>query len=581
MNDFREIPGSEYFRKIEPVDKGWSNDQKYFIETKDARRLLLRVSHRSQYHRKQAEFEHMQQLFSLGVPMSQPLAFGTFAQNSAVYQLLTWCDGADAETAVPLLPETEQYVLGVTSGEILRKIHTLPAPETQEEWAAHFRRKTRMKLEKYRSCGISFDGDSHIIAYLESNWSLLENRPQCCQHGDYHIGNMILSPENQLFIIDFNRQDFGDPWEEFNRISWSAMASPHFATGQLVGYFSGRPPMEFFQLLAFYIASNALSSVYWAIPFGQREVDTMLAQNREILLWYDNMKNPVPTWFLPDFYFQYIDQTPCKLKQPFDLSFLCRYGTVFQVFDDQDSGNLCFGTEKDGEKYFVKFAGAPSARSTCTPEEAIANLKAALPLYHALSHEALIMLVREEAIGGGYAAVFRWAEGICMGRMYPKSFHAFRMLSTQQKLQVFSAVLQFHIHVHAKGYVAVDFYDGSILYDPETEKTTICDIDFYAKKPYVNHMGRLWGSSVYMSPEEFLKDAKIDETTNVYTMGALAFALFADYDRSPAAWTQGDALYTVAKKATRDDRAARWHSIAEMTEQWNAALQETGQEDTT
>lgn len=28
-----------------------------------------------------------------------------------------------------------------------------------------------------------------------------------------------------------------------------------------------------------------------------------------------------------------------------------------KVFDDQDSGNICFGTEKDGQRYFIKFAG--------------------------------------------------------------------------------------------------------------------------------------------------------------------------------------------------------------------------------
>jgi hypothetical protein len=37
--------------------------------------------------------------------------------------------------------------------------------------------------------------------------------------------------------------------------------------------------------------------VYWAIPFGQGEIDTMLNQAKEVLSWYDNMQNPVPTWY--------------------------------------------------------------------------------------------------------------------------------------------------------------------------------------------------------------------------------------------------------------------------------------------
>jgi serine/threonine protein kinase, bacterial len=38
-------------------------------------------------------------------------------------------------------------------------------------------------------------------------------------------------------------------------------------------------------------------------------------------------------------------------------------------------------------------------------------------------------------------------------------------------------------------------------------------------------MGRLWGSSRFMSPEEFGLGAKIDERTNVFNMGAIAFGL--------------------------------------------------------
>lgn len=109
---------------------------------------------------------------------------------------------------------------------------------------------------------------------------------------------MIIWLQNELFIIDFNRHDIGDPWEEFNRIVWSATVSPHFATGQLNGYFNGTPPMEFFSLLAFYISSNMLSSISWAITYGEREVNTMKKQANDVLNWFDNMKNPVPKWYL-------------------------------------------------------------------------------------------------------------------------------------------------------------------------------------------------------------------------------------------------------------------------------------------
>ncbi len=56
-------------------------------------------------------------------------------------------------------------------------------------------------------------------------------------------------------------------------------------------------PFEFWQLLAFYISSNTLSAVPWAIPFGEGQVQVMLDQAEDVLGWYDNMKNVVPTWY--------------------------------------------------------------------------------------------------------------------------------------------------------------------------------------------------------------------------------------------------------------------------------------------
>ena len=107
----------------------------------------------------------------------------------------------------------------------------------------------------------------------------------------------MVGTDRRLYIIDFNRNDYGDPWEEFNRIVWCAQKAPVFASGMVNGYFENDVPLEFFKLLALYISSNTLSSLYWAIPFGQSEVETMLKQADEILSWYNNMRDVIPTWY--------------------------------------------------------------------------------------------------------------------------------------------------------------------------------------------------------------------------------------------------------------------------------------------
>ena len=233
---------NDRFSKAEPITKGWSEDKKYCVTNQDGTKLLLRLSSADKYEHRKCLHDMMARVSALGVPMCRSVELGTC--NEGVFSLQNWIDGEDLEDILPLLPETEQYAFGLQSGEILRKIHSIPVPVRQEDWAIRFNRKADTKLQKYRECGIRFDGDWRVIEYLEQNRKLLDDRPQCFQHGDYHVGNMMLE-NGELKIIDFDRYDFGDPWEEFNRIVWSASVSPHFATGQLRGYFGGEPPLEF------------------------------------------------------------------------------------------------------------------------------------------------------------------------------------------------------------------------------------------------------------------------------------------------------------------------------------------------
>ena len=49
---------------------------------------------------------------------------------------------------------------------------------------------------------------------------------------------LMINKNNELVIIDFDRDDYGDPWEEFNRLVWSIQISYEFATGIVDGYFN-------------------------------------------------------------------------------------------------------------------------------------------------------------------------------------------------------------------------------------------------------------------------------------------------------------------------------------------------------
>ena len=286
------------FTTLTPIEAGWSGDKKYRAVTPDGTSYFLRITPRERGDRFRRLFDMQKAVAATGIPMCEPVAIGDC--DEGVYTLHTWIDGVDAEPAVMAMPARDQYRLGREAGTYLTRIHSIPAPADQPHWEARFNAKIDRKLRMYAECPIHFEGDHHLIRYIAENRHLLRGRPQCFQHGDYHIGNMMLTRRASIpaiVIIDFDRYDFGDPWEEFNRIVWCAQAAPAFASGLVDGYFGGEVPPAFWRLLALYISSNMLSSIPWAIPFGEGEVKTMLNQAADVLRWYDHMKNPVPSWY--------------------------------------------------------------------------------------------------------------------------------------------------------------------------------------------------------------------------------------------------------------------------------------------
>jgi hypothetical protein len=71
-----DIKFKNRLNKIEPITKGWSEDEKYHVETVDGRHMLLRVTDISEFDNKKTEYSMMEQMHALGVPTPQPLEFG-------------------------------------------------------------------------------------------------------------------------------------------------------------------------------------------------------------------------------------------------------------------------------------------------------------------------------------------------------------------------------------------------------------------------------------------------------------------------------------------------------------------------
>ena len=268
---------------------------------------------------------------------------------------------------------------------------------------------------------------------------------------------------------------------------------------------------------------------------------------------------------------QSVDGHAVRLRAPHDLGFLARWGRVFQVFDEQDSGNLCFGVERVGSRLFVKYAGAPTARYEGDLADAVRRNRAAVEVYEALRHPALVTLRDATDVAGGHAMVFDWTDASPLGRQYGRRA-ALDGLGLALRAAAVQQVYDFHVHAAAAGWTAVDLYDGTVMIDAATGVVTLCDLDFYERAPLVNTMGRMWGSQRFMSPEEHRLGAALDQVTNVFALGVLAHTLLGDdATRSADAWLGSAEQYEVAARAHSPLREDRWSSIAALAEAWRVA----------
>lgn len=299
----KDIPEYSSFSFIKSINAGLSTDQKYYIETSNSQKLLLRVADISKYDQKNTEFIMMKRIIEVGVPMPEPISFGVCNDGKSVYILLTWCNGQDVEKLLSTYSNNEKYALGIKSGKILRKIHSIYSSEQLNDWQLRYFDIINNRLTAYHKCGIRFEGADLILDYVNNNKHILKNRPQCFLHGDYHAGNLIFDEDkNVMHVIDWNHADFdnwGDPWTELANVSTEHLC---FSVGQINGYFDGNVPPEFWSLFELYIAVGAITAIPWASNYGQEMIKSKLKMCHDVLGWFNNMNNSIPIWYNKAFY---------------------------------------------------------------------------------------------------------------------------------------------------------------------------------------------------------------------------------------------------------------------------------------
>lgn len=245
--------------------------------------------------KKNEQYELLQKLEALDIPCSKPIDFGTL-KDSSVYMLLSYLEGESAEEAVSKMSNEEAFELGIEAGRILHTLHYIQIPKEQVSWWDRYQKKMIRKIENFEKCEYQLEKSKEIIQYYKEHSYLMKNRPLVFNHGDYHVGNMIVH-QGKVGIIDFDKNFVGDPYDEFKPFCWNVYASEYFETGLINGYFNNCILDDFFPILKFYAVESLVSHLPWATTFGEVEIKTAYKAAESIFEWYDDLRLDIPTWY--------------------------------------------------------------------------------------------------------------------------------------------------------------------------------------------------------------------------------------------------------------------------------------------
>lgn len=293
ISDIADFPN---WLEVTPIELGRSGENKYHIIRNNGVQLILRTSDISNYkrHRDSALFaKYMHDV--LGLNMNVPVEVAACNSDKLAYTIYTWVEGADADRRILNAHTPEQARLGEKAGELLKKIHSVAAPDDVMPWDEYYNSRLDALLKRFEQIRTPFRGSDETVNFLNSNRHLLQNRPQTALHGDFRSGNLIFDANGDYGVIDFDRWCWGDPYMDFQCIRRSC--SVPFSRGQINGYFGGSVPRDFFALMGFYTAAEIIRGICEAYPYGSRAIGDAVSYAQKTAREYDNFEGLVPSWY--------------------------------------------------------------------------------------------------------------------------------------------------------------------------------------------------------------------------------------------------------------------------------------------
>ncbi|MED2790248.1 aminoglycoside phosphotransferase family protein [Bacillus wiedmannii] len=284
--------------KATVISKGFSFDEKYKIELESGESYFIKVCDFSYFERKQEEYEYMQQLESLHVPMPKLIHFISLGELNKCVQVFEWIDGLDGEDILRTLSSEEQYSVGKRAGEVLKKIHSVGKHDQSNSWEISIWSKFERYLEALQEYEVDFLNLNTVLGFVENHKDLLKNRPTVFLHDDFHPANIMIDKNEFRAVIDFARFDIGDPIHDFYKVAlFTTNISKPFAVGQVHGYCGGEPDLHFWKLYSLYAAMIFPADIVWTNRITSHLIDDMKERLNRIIEDHNQFSSYIPKWY--------------------------------------------------------------------------------------------------------------------------------------------------------------------------------------------------------------------------------------------------------------------------------------------
>ena len=99
----------------------------------------------------------------------------------------------------------------------------------------------------------------------------------------------------------------------------------------------------------------------------------------------------------------------------------------------------------------------------------------------------------------------------------------------------------------------------------------VIDLDSYRQAPTTNEMGRMFGSTRFMAPEELELGARLDQRTTVFTLGRIIWYFATRITEDPAEFCGPKRLADELERACQPSSTDRHAGVTDFASSWFAA----------